>query len=162
MNAFCSQLLPRVARQGILLLQKGRYFEAHEALEKAWRETDSPGRELYQGLLQAAVVYLHLERGNWPGALKVYHRALKHLQPWSPRCQGVDVERLLSHLRQTLEAAASGDSVAFTPPQGLISGIRRIYLCDRCGCEMFEQNCQVVCPNCGYRLNCPDLTSYWE
>lgn len=29
----------------------------------------------YQGILQAAVTYLHLQRGNREGALKVYQRA---------------------------------------------------------------------------------------
>lgn len=63
------------AREGILLIEEGAYFEAHEALETAWRETPPPGRELYQGILQAAVTYLHLQRGNREGALKVYQRA---------------------------------------------------------------------------------------
>ncbi len=162
MTAFCTQPLPAAARRGILLLQQGKYFEAHEALEEAWRETDHPGRELYQGILQAAVVYLHLERGNRDGAIKVYHRALKHLQPWRPRCQGVDIERLLTHLGQTLDPAASAYPETFTPPEGLISSVRRRYFCDCCGHEMFERNCKIICVHCGYRLDCSDLTLYWE
>jgi hypothetical protein len=161
MSAFCAQPLPAAARRGILFLQQGKYFEAHEELEAAWRATDPPGRELYQGILQAAVVYLHLERGNRDGAIKVYPRALKHLQPWRPRCQGVDIERLLTHLGQTLDSTASAHPETFAPPQGLISGVRQSYFCDRCGHEMFEQNCKILCAHCGYRLDCSDLTLYW-
>ena len=39
---------------------------------------------------------------------------------------------------------------------------RRVYLCDRCGFEMVEQHCKVVCPNCGSRWDCSDLTIYTD
>ncbi len=39
---------------------------------------------------------------------------------------------------------------------------KRVYLCDRCGFEMFEMNCKVVCPNCGSRYDCSDLTLNFE
>ena len=35
-------------------------------------------------------------------------------------------------------------------------------LCDRCGFEMFETNCKVICPNCGSRYDCSDLTIYFD
>lgn len=39
---------------------------------------------------------------------------------------------------------------------------RRVYLCDRCGFEMIETNCKVVCPNCGGRWDCSDLSMYMD
>jgi hypothetical protein len=36
------------------------------------------------------------------------------------------------------------------------------YICDRCGFEMVEQNCKVVCPNCGSRYDCSDLNIYFD
>jgi len=39
---------------------------------------------------------------------------------------------------------------------------RRVYLCDRCGFEMIETNCKVVCPNCGSRYDCSDLSIYFQ
>ncbi len=36
------------------------------------------------------------------------------------------------------------------------------YLCDRCGFEMFEANCKIVCPNCGSRYECSDLSIYFD
>lgn len=159
---FCSQPLHPAARQGIVLIEAGAYFEAHEALELAWRETASPGRELYQGILQAAVTYLHLQRGNWEGARKVYRRALSHLQPWRPRCQGIDLEILLGHLAQLLQSEAPVAPDTFTPPHGLLLSSARRYPCDRCGHEMIERSCKIICPNCGHRFDCSDLTLFLD
>ncbi|HVN16137.1 MAG TPA: DUF309 domain-containing protein [Anaerolineales bacterium] len=86
-------LHPR-AREGILLMNAGRYFEAHEELEFAWKEEKGKIRELYQGILQAAVTYLHIRRKNYPGAIKVYTRGMRKLKNWPDICRGVNVEQL--------------------------------------------------------------------
>ena len=39
---------------------------------------------------------------------------------------------------------------------------KRQFLCDRCGCEMVEKNCKVVCKNCGNRFDCSDLNIYFD
>lgn len=28
--------------------------------------------------------------------------------------------------------------------------------CDLCGTRMYEHNCKIVCPNCGYKRDCTD------
>ncbi len=38
----------------------------------------------------------------------------------------------------------------------------RTYVCDRCGFDMFELNCKVICPNCGSRFDCSDLNIYFN
>ncbi len=112
--------LPPQVWQGIQLINQEDYFEAHEILEEAWRETTSPLRGLYQGLLQAAVVAYHIEQGNWRGALKVYHRAMRHLRPWPPTVEGIDVDdlrRQLDQLAQQLkEVLLHGSSPAWPHP----------------------------------------------
>jgi len=30
------------------------------------------------------------------------------------------------------------------------------HLCDICGVEMYDHNCKIVCPNCGYKRDCTD------
>ena len=97
----CEGVLHPRARRGILLINKGEYFEAHEELEAAWKEETGRIRELYQGILQAAVTYLHITRGNYPGAVKVYKRSMKWLKDWPETCRGVEVGRL----RRDMEAA---------------------------------------------------------
>lgn len=34
----------------------------------------------------------------------------------------------------------------------------RVWRCDRCGYEMIERHCKVLCPNCGARWDCSDVT----
>ena len=84
-----------------VLFNDGRYFEAHEELEAAWREERGKVRELYQGILEAAVTYLHIRRGNYDGAIKVYGRSMRWLESWPEICRGADV----GQLRRDLNAA---------------------------------------------------------
>lgn len=97
----CEGTLHPHARQGILLFNQGKYFEAHEELEAAWKEERGRVRELYQGILEAAVTYLHIRRGNYAGAIKVYGRSMKWLKAWPEICRGVEV----GQLRKDLDAA---------------------------------------------------------
>lgn len=83
------------------LMREGRYFEAHEELEAAWKEEKGKVRELYQGILEAAVTYLHITRGNYAGAIKVYERGMRWLANWPDTCRGVEV----GQLRRDLDAA---------------------------------------------------------
>jgi predicted metal-dependent hydrolase len=90
----CEGTLHPRARRGIELFNEGRYFEAHEELEAAWRDEPGKVRRLYQGILEAGVTYLHITRGNYRGAVKVYKRSMRWLKDWPGHCRGVDVEQL--------------------------------------------------------------------
>ena len=97
----CDQPLHPKALEGLRLFNAEKYFEAHEELELAWREEKGKIRELYQGILEAAVTYLHIRRGNYAGALKVYGRCMRWLKFWPETCRGVQV----GQLRRDLGAA---------------------------------------------------------
>jgi uncharacterized protein len=90
----CNGSLHPHAVEGLLLINAGHYFEAHEALELAWLEEKGAVRDLYRGILQAAVVYLHVTRANYAGAIKVYGRSQKWLTKWPDVCRGVQVGKL--------------------------------------------------------------------
>jgi uncharacterized protein len=96
----CDAPIHPKAIEGLELFNRGQYFEAHEALEAAWRAEPGPVRELYRGILQAGVVYLHITRRNYAGAVKVHQRCQKWLRPWPETCRGIEV----GQLRQDLEA----------------------------------------------------------
>ncbi|MBV6394602.1 MAG: hypothetical protein HFACDABA_00168 [Anaerolineales bacterium] len=98
----CHDALPLHAREGLRLFNAGRYFEAHEELELAWREERGPIRRLYQGILEAAVVYLHMRRGNYTGATRVYARCLRWLDQWPGECRGVNVSQLRADLSRAV------------------------------------------------------------
>ena len=80
----CRRVLPPKVVEGIALFNQGLFFEAHEALEAAWREEAGPIREMYRGILQVAVGYYHLMNGNRAGALKMFKRARQWLEPLQP------------------------------------------------------------------------------
>jgi len=90
----CQAPLAEIALRGLRLYNQGEYFEAHESLEAAWRQDQTPGRELYQGVLQVGIAYLQIERGNYNGALKMFLRARQWLDPLPDQCRGVDVAQL--------------------------------------------------------------------
>lgn len=89
-----SEKLPEAARHGIDLFNRREFFEAHEALETAWMAERGPARDLYRGILQIAVAYLHLTRGNYAGVVKVMARAFRWLDPLPNPCQGIALEQL--------------------------------------------------------------------
>lgn len=99
-EACCQGVLPPLARSGLELFNAGEYFEAHEALELAWREEQGPVRELYRGILQIAVAYYHILRGNYPGALKMFVKSRTWLAPFPDQCRGVDLLRFRQDYRR--------------------------------------------------------------
>jgi predicted metal-dependent hydrolase len=107
----CEKPLHPNAIQGLKLIMAGKYFEAHEELEIAWKDEQGEARWLYQGILEAAVTYLHIRRGNYAGALKVYRRSMKWLITWPDICRGVEVGRLRRDLAAAIaEVERLGDS----------------------------------------------------
>ncbi|MGH2582713.1 MAG: DUF309 domain-containing protein [Anaerolineales bacterium] len=101
--AACAGELHPMAVRGIELFDNRHYWEAHEALEAAWKDERGPARHLYKGILQAGVMYLQLERRNFIGMAKMYERCKKWLHPWPDHCRGVDI----SQLRADVEAAVA-------------------------------------------------------
>ncbi|WP_139980389.1 DUF309 domain-containing protein [Nocardioides litoris] len=65
------------------LLDQGRPFAAHEALEVQWKSCPPEERELWQGLAQLCVALTHLERGNAVGAERLADRAADHLASYA-------------------------------------------------------------------------------
>jgi len=90
----CQGTLHPQAVVGLTWFNEGRYFEAHEALELAWRESEGRVRALYQGILQVGVAYYHILRGNYRGALKMLARAQANLAIFETPCLGIDVPAL--------------------------------------------------------------------
>lgn len=92
----CETPLSDLAIKGLELFNKGEYFEAHEVLEEAWKEDATPARELYRAILQIAVAYLQIERGNYQGAMKMFLRVRQWIAPLPDLCRGVNIAQLKS------------------------------------------------------------------
>ncbi|MCQ3938038.1 MAG: hypothetical protein DPW18_13455 [Chloroflexi bacterium] len=163
----CSGALHPKAVEGLRLFNEGKFFEAHEELELAWREEAGEIRDLYRGILQVAVTYLHIARGNYDGAVKVHGRSLKWTQGWNDVCRGINVKKLREDAETAMRAVkqlgkeriGEFDAALFQPIQW---NEKRLWICDRCGSEMYEKNCKVICPNCGNRFDCSDLNLYFD
>ena len=149
------------------LFNSGNFFEAHEELEDAWREEKGEVRNLYRGILQTAVVYLHITRGNYDGAIKVHERCIKWLKVWPAVCRGVQVGKLRNDLEDVIqEVRRLGRENINRFDISMFKNVewngKRVWVCDRCGAEMREKNCKVSCPNCGNRFDCSDLNIYFD
>ena len=90
----CCETLHPDAIKGIELFNQGDYFAAHEELEEAWKHDRSTGRDLYRGVLQIAVAYFHLWKGNYKGTVKMFQRSHRWLDPLPDICRGIDVAQL--------------------------------------------------------------------
>ena len=111
--SFCDEPPPPNLIEGIAQFNRGEYFEQHETLELLWRAERRDVRRLYQGILQIGVAFHHLRRRNHHGTVYMLTRGAGYLTPFGPRCQGVNVERLLK------DAAAALAEVERLGPQRL-------------------------------------------
>ncbi len=59
---------------------KGLFFECHELAEEEWRHAPAAARPFWQGLVQAAGVYVHLERGAAEAAGRLGRKAVRNLR----------------------------------------------------------------------------------
>ena len=60
-----------------------------------WRDTRTPIRGLYHGILQIGVGFHHWRNGNHHGASVLLEEGSGRLRPFAPSCQGVDVATLI-------------------------------------------------------------------
>jgi predicted metal-dependent hydrolase len=66
----CHSPLHLKAVEGIELFNAGLFLKAHEALEAAWLDASGPIRNMYPGILQVAVITLHITRPTTLGRSK--------------------------------------------------------------------------------------------
>jgi predicted metal-dependent hydrolase len=84
--------------EGIEHFNRCDFFEAHEVWEELWADYSGPSRKFYQGLIQVAVCLHHFGNGNIGGAKKLYYGCRGYLEPYLPRHEGLNLEKLLAEL----------------------------------------------------------------
>lgn len=109
---------PRLA-EAIALFNRGEWYACHDGFEELWHETQGASRPLLQGLLQAAVAQLHLERGNLRGATVLIGEGLGRLDRCGEQGLGIDLIPLRRTLRLWLEALQQGGPTEALPPPHL-------------------------------------------
>jgi len=95
-------------RDGLDLIRRGAYFEAHESLEDAWRAAEQAEKDFFQGLVHVAVAWHHAGRGNRPGCERQLAKAARRLGQFAPEHRGVDVATLLASVAAAQLVVESG------------------------------------------------------
>ena len=111
---------PDALLEGARQFNDGRFFDAHETLERVWRKSWYPERLFHQGLIKVAVGQEHLKRGNSAGAMSQSLDGQSLLQPFAPTVFTIDVALLLSGLKDFIRALRDGDTGA--PPLRIAVG----------------------------------------
>ncbi len=89
-------------RLGVDLFNGERYWESHEALESAWRNSVGAEREFLQGIILAAAALVHLQKNERTVSLSVMKRAYEKLAGHQGRYFGIDVGDLKEKVNRIL------------------------------------------------------------
>ena len=89
-------------------MRQGAYFEAHEALEDAWRASDPAEKDFFQGLVHVTVAWYQAGRGNRVGCERQLAKAERRLGPFVPLHSGVDVSDVLAQVTAGAEVVRAG------------------------------------------------------
>ena len=103
-------------KRGLEAIRAGRYFEAHEELEEAWRAAPADERDFFQGLVHVAVAWYQAGRGRPVATSRQLEKAARRLTPFAPEHRGVDVEDVLLQVEAARTRVAEG-SLELAPPR---------------------------------------------
>jgi predicted metal-dependent hydrolase len=94
--------------RGRELYAAGKFFEAHQAWEAAWRQEIGPMRRLLQGLIQAAGAYHKMAEHRHPlGMARLLELSLEQLEPLPDGFAGLKLARFREALAESrMEAYA--------------------------------------------------------
>jgi hypothetical protein len=74
--------VPDILAQATAEMNAGQFFECHETLEELWQQERGPIRNFYKGLIHVAVAFVHIGRGNYYGANRLFRTARQYLEPY--------------------------------------------------------------------------------
>ena len=103
-------------KDGLELIRAGRFFEAHEELELAWRAAAAEERDFYQGLVHVAVAWYQAGRGRPVATASQLEKARRRLTAFDPSHRGVDVASILAQVERARTIVAGG-SLELDPPE---------------------------------------------
>src|ERR1700681_750900 len=101
--------------RGLRDFNQEAFFEAHEALEDAWRIAPEEERKFLQALVQLAVAFHHFNNGNMAGAGSVMKRAGQNLAAYPNQVRGVDLSSLRRSIAEWQQALSDGTPVPPLP-----------------------------------------------
>jgi uncharacterized protein len=94
--------------RGLELMRAGAYFEAHEALEDAWRAADPAEKDFFQGLVHVTVAWYQAGRENRVGCERQLAKAERRLAPFASEHREVDLDAVLGQVRFAAAVVSDG------------------------------------------------------
>ena len=95
-----------VLYKSVVLFNHHLFFEVHEVLEPQWMKERGEIKSFLQGLIQIAVAFYHLGRGNLAGARSLLHEGLIKISPHSPAWLGVELQDFIARLEKCQQVIA--------------------------------------------------------
>jgi uncharacterized protein len=89
-------------------MRKGAYFEAHEALEDAWRAAEPAEKDFFQGLVHVTVAWYQAGRENRVGCERQLAKAARRLTPFAPVHRDLDLDAVLAQVRAAAARVENG------------------------------------------------------
>jgi uncharacterized protein len=81
---------------GVDLYNAGHYWNAHEAWEEVWLDSERPLRNFYQGLIQVTAAFVHVTRKEYPGSVRLLDAGIEKLEAYPASYMGLDLARLVA------------------------------------------------------------------
>ncbi len=89
---------------GLALFNEERYWESHEALEAAWRQSTGAEKEILQGIILLAAALVHLQKNEHDIALSVMKRGYEKLAEHRGEHFRVDISALKETVARMLSS----------------------------------------------------------
>jgi hypothetical protein len=81
---------------GVDLYNAGHYWNAHEAWEQVWLDSEREMRGFYQGLIQVTAAFVHVSRDEFPGAIRLLDAGIEKLEKYPAAFMGVQLGPLVT------------------------------------------------------------------
>jgi uncharacterized protein len=95
-------------RRGVELFNRGEFFECHEVLEQVWLNAQNERKLFLQGLIQIAVGFYHLRRGNAVGATRLLDAGSSKLRLNGANQSWIDTAGLVAAVEPVVHALHTG------------------------------------------------------
>lgn len=88
----------------------GIYYEAHDVLEEVWLPIRGQAQaKFYQGLIQMAGAFVHLQKDRLGPSARLFALALKNFEHYPERHEGVDLESICALCRRYRKVIVDSD-----------------------------------------------------
>ena len=93
----------QLVNDGISYFNNERFWECHEALEGAWKQSKGEEKELIQGLILVAAALVHYQKAEDDICLSVFGRALEKLHDKSGQYYKINVDDVKQKIIEMLD-----------------------------------------------------------